>query len=220
MVEQSNSGSGIAADGGSSPRWVPWCLLRPTQGAIGYVQVLAKEATYLELGPEARRAFAEEQAVAVVHGPSGALHIIDHHHWARAWFDMGLPEAPVCIREDFRDLTGEQFVKTMSERGWLHPFDENGRKFPLSDLPESVEAIPDDLFQSLAAFVRTAGVFENPGEFNAKFAWADFLRGHVARRPATVDGFALMLAEAFAASRLPEARQLPGLIPTGGREHD
>ncbi|TCF97607.1 hypothetical protein BZM26_30475 [Paraburkholderia strydomiana] len=220
MHEQSESGSGTAADDTSSPRWVPWALLRPTQGAIGYVQVQAKAASYLELKPEARRAFAEEQAIAVVHGPSGSLHVVDHHHWARAWFDMGLPEAPVRIREDFSGFTEEQFVKTMSERGWLHPFDEHGRKYALSDLPESVEAIPNDPFQSLAAFVRTAGVFENPGEFNAKFAWADFLRGHVALRPATVDGFALMLAEAFAASRLPEARQLPGFIPTAGHEHD
>jgi hypothetical protein len=212
MKDTSQSVGAVTAVGNLPQRWVQWGMLRPTQGAIGYVQAQAKKASYVELKPEKRRSFAEEQAIVAVLGPSGALHVVDHHHWARAWFDMGLPEAPVRIKEDFSGLTDEQFVKTMSERGWLHPFDEQGRKFPVSDLPQSIETIPDDVFQSLAAFVRTAAVFENPGEFNAKFAWAEFLRKRVAVRRSTVDGFALMLADAFAACRLPEAKVLPGYI--------
>ncbi|WP_154670912.1 ParB-like protein [Paraburkholderia dilworthii] len=211
MKEQSSpEESKTARD--DSPRWVSWNVLRPTQGAIGYVQVQAKKASYFALGPEKRRRFAEEQAVVTILGPKGLLHVIDHHHWARAWFEIGLPEAPVRVKEDLSRLTDEQFAKTMSERGWVHPFDEHGREHPATELPKSVEAIPDDIFQSLAAFIRAAGVFENPGGFNAKFAWADFLRQRVATRAVTVDGFALMLAEAFAATRLPEARELPGFI--------
>ena len=42
-----------------------------------------------------------------------------------------------------------------------------------------------------------------------------FFRQRVATRPATVEGFALMLADAFAASRLPEAKALPGYISAG-----
>jgi hypothetical protein len=200
----------------SPSSWVPWATLRPTQGAIGYVQVEAKKKSYRELEPEKRRSFAEEHAIAVVLGPSGALHVIDHHHWARAWFDMGFPEAPIRTEEDFSGLTDEQFVEAMSKRGWLHAFDEHGRQFNIADLPRSIGAIPDDVFQSVAAFIRIAGVFENPGEFNAKFAWADFFRQRVATRPATVEGFALMLADAFAASRLPEAKALPGYISAEG----
>ena len=100
-----------------------WNRLRPTQGAIGYVQVLAKRASFLALPPESRRSFAQDQAIKVVRGPTGRLHVIDHHHWARAWFDMGLPEAPVNIAEDFSGLAGDPFLQSMSEHGWLHPFD-------------------------------------------------------------------------------------------------
>jgi hypothetical protein len=177
--------------------------------------VEAKKSSYRELEPEKRRSFAEEQAIAVVLGPLGALHVVDHHHWARAWFDMRFPEAPIRIREDFSGLTDKQFVGTMSEQGWLHAFDEHGREFNVSDLPRSIGSIPDDVFQSVAAFIRIAGVFANPGEFNAKFAWADLFRQRVATRPATVDGLALMLADAFAASRLPEAKALLGYISAG-----
>jgi hypothetical protein len=216
MENSSQPGKGVPNTQGSPSRWVQWATLRPTQGAIGYAQVEEKKSSYRELKPEKRRSFAEEHAIAVVLGPSGALHVVDHHHWARAWFDMGFPEAPLRMREDFSGLTDEQFVGTMSERGWLHAFDEHGREFNVSDLPRSIESIPDDVFQSVAAFIRIAGVFKNPGEFNAKFAWADFFRQRVATRPSTVDGFALMLAEAFAASRLPEAKALPGYISAGG----
>jgi hypothetical protein len=55
-------------------------------------------------------------------------------------------------------------------------------RIPKSGLPESVGQA-DDVFQSLAAFIRTAGVFENPGEFNAKFAWADYFRQRISLRP-------------------------------------
>jgi hypothetical protein len=61
--------------------WVQWATLRPTQGAVGYVQVEAKKSSYRELDPEKRRSFAEEQAITVVLGPSAVLHVIDHHHW-------------------------------------------------------------------------------------------------------------------------------------------
>ena len=134
-----------------------WNRLRPTQGAIGYVQVLAKRASFLALPPESRRSFAQDQAIKVVRGPTGRLHVIDHHHWARAWFDMGLPEAPVNIAEDFSGLAGDPFLQSMSEHGWLHPFDALGCRIPLAELPESVGQLPDDVFQSLAAFIRTAG---------------------------------------------------------------
>jgi hypothetical protein len=51
--------------------------LRPTQGAIGYVQAQAKKSSYRELEPEKRRSFAEEQAITVVLEPAGALHVIE-----------------------------------------------------------------------------------------------------------------------------------------------
>jgi hypothetical protein len=196
--------------------WVQWNRLRPTQGAIGYVQALAKGASFHALPPESRRAFAQDHAIKVVRGPAGRLHVIDHHHWARAWFDMGMLEAPVNIAEDLSGLSEDQFQLRMSEHGWLHPFNAHGSRIPVAGLPESVGQLPDDVFQSLAAFIRVAGVFENPGEFNAKFAWADFFRQRISLRPSTVEGFAQMLAEAFTCCRLAEAKALPGFVRDRG----
>ncbi|WP_368623406.1 ParB-like protein [Paraburkholderia sp. BR13444] len=211
----------IPRDDDNPPSWARWETVRPTQGAVGYVQVLAKSESFRALGTEEKRVFLRDEAVKVVHGPSDYFHVIDHHHWARAWFDMGLPEAPIDVVEDLSGLADEDFLRTMSERGRFHTFNEHGHRIPLSELPKTIGELPDDVYQSLAAFVRTAGVFENPGEFNAKFAWADFFRQHVALRKYTIDGFALMLAEAFACSQRPEATKLPGFIYNrGNRDHD
>jgi hypothetical protein len=108
MENNSVRGKGVTHTQDSVSRWVQWATLRPTQGAIGYIQVEEKKNSYRELEPEKRRSFAEEQAITVVLGPSAVLDVIDHHHWARAWFDMGFLEAPIRIREDFSGLTDEQ----------------------------------------------------------------------------------------------------------------
>jgi hypothetical protein len=71
-----------------------------------------------------------------------------------------------------------------------HPYDERGTKVDVDKIPKSVADMPDDPYQSLAAFLRVGGAFENPGEFNAKFAWADFLRHWVTGDPHSVEGFA------------------------------
>ncbi|WP_186332119.1 ParB/Srx family N-terminal domain-containing protein [Bordetella genomosp. 13] len=204
------------AGGGPSRSWAQWTDLRPTQGAIGYIQVQGKTASYLALEPERRRAFVEEQAIKVVSGPSGLLHIIDHHHWARTWFDLGLPEAPISRVKDFSGLDEASFLREMAERSWWHPVDPDGHEYPVSQLPKSIATMPDDVYLSVAAFLRMAGIYDNPGEFSAKFAWAAFMRQRVAKRPSTVDGFARMLAEAFGMARLPEAKALPGYKDEGG----
>ncbi|MDR5755014.1 MULTISPECIES: ParB/Srx family N-terminal domain-containing protein [unclassified Caballeronia] len=212
MNEGNRGESGV--EGSDSAIQVEWDSLRPTQGAVGYVQVLEKNMSYLGMPAEKRGQFLREQAIKVVRGPSGTLHVVDHHHWARAWFDLGLPKAVVRPVANFSDLTEDVFIERMAERGWLHAFDKDGREISVQDLPHSIAELPDDIFQSLAAFLRMAGIYDNPGEFNAKFAWADFLRQHVDRRPSTVEGFARMFADAVSASRLPEAVELPGFIPS------
>jgi hypothetical protein len=85
-------------------------------------------------------------------------------------------------------------------------------KVDVDKIPKSVADMPDDPYQSLAAFLRVGGAFENPGEFNAKFAWADFLRHWVIGDPHSVEGFAWMPATACRLSRSPGARALPGYL--------
>lgn len=191
--------------------------LRPTQFAVGMIHVRRKMAETRAVCADSRYAFMEQRAIAVVRGPGGVLHVIDHHHWARAWIELGIERAPVQVKMDFRDLDDIDFLAAMMERGWVHPFNERGEKVDIGTLPPSIAQMPDDPYQSLAAFLRIARVFENPGEFNAKFEWADYLREHVSGDSGTIEGFAEMLATAFRFAHTPEARALPGYRPEAAR---
>jgi hypothetical protein len=184
--------------------------LHPTQFALGLVQVKVKMAKTREVPAGARDAFLARTPIVVVRGPAGHFHVIDHHHWTRAWIDLGIEQAPVHIKADFGKLDRPAFLSALDGHGWIHPYDERGRKVGIDRLPRSVADMPDDPYQSLAAFLRAAGVFENPGEFNAKFAWADYLRKYVTGNSTTIEGFAEMLAMAFHIANTEEASALPG----------
>jgi hypothetical protein len=183
--------------------------LLPTQFALGMVQVKVKMQRTAEVPAAQREAFLAKLAISVVRGPE-YLHIVDHHHWTRAWIELGIEAAPIHVKADFSDLDKVAFLSSMIDRGWIHPYDERGEKVPNDSLPRAVADMPDDPYQSLAAFLRGAGVFENPGEFNAKFAWADYLRKYVTGNATTMEGFAVMLAMAFRIAHTEEARSLPG----------
>jgi hypothetical protein len=153
-----------------------------------------------------------DHALRVVRGPDGKLHVIDHHHWARAWFEFGMDEVPVEVTCNFSALSSTAFITAMHSRGWLHPYNECGRRTAVEEMPDSISAMPDDPYQSIAAFVRTAGVFRDSPPFNAKFAWADYFRRRVIGDFYSISGFAKALADAIRVSRDADARGLPGSI--------
>ncbi|MDR5739528.1 MULTISPECIES: ParB/Srx family N-terminal domain-containing protein [unclassified Caballeronia] len=184
--------------------------LRPTQGALGMEHVREKMRLTSEQADGERAAFMQEHALCLVRGPGGTLHVIDHHHWARAWHELGVEVVPVKIARDFSDRDHDAFLAAMREEGWLHPFDAQGNETSVEALPPTLGAMPDDPYLSLAAFARMAGVFEDSPEFNAKFAWADYFRERIDGDFTTTSGFAKALAQAVAASREDEARELPG----------
>ncbi|WP_244849272.1 ParB/Srx family N-terminal domain-containing protein [Caballeronia sp. SL2Y3] len=184
--------------------------LKPTQGALGMEHVREKMHLTSSTPEHERAAFLREHALRVVRGPGGTLHVIDHHHWARAWYELGIDVVPVVIACDFSDRDHDGFIAALRERGWVHPFDEHAREYPVEDLPPSIAAIPDDPYLSLAAFVRMAGVYADPPDTNAKYAWADYFRERIQGDFASIAGFAKALAQAVAASREDEARGLPG----------
>ncbi|MDR5857400.1 ParB/Srx family N-terminal domain-containing protein [Caballeronia sp. LZ062] len=184
--------------------------LKPTQGSIGMEHVREKMHLTAATPAHGRAAFLRDHALRLVRGPGGTLHVIDHHHWARAWHELGIDVVPVVIACDFSDRSHNAFIAALRERGWLHAVDAEGRETSVDELPPSIAAIPDDPYLSLAAFVRMAGVYRDPPGANAKYAWADYLRERVQGDLTSIAGFAKALAQAVAASREDEARALPG----------
>ncbi|NUO84639.1 MAG: hypothetical protein HOQ37_00875 [Cupriavidus sp.] len=188
--------------------------LRPTQLTLGYIHVHHKmEVTQRHADPEDREAlqrFMRRHRIKTVAGPGGELYIVDHHHWARAWLDLGYQLAPVRVLADFSDLDGAAFWKRMRELGHVHPYDEHGKRQGPRALPSTVRGMRDDPYRSLAAFAREAGAYRKPGNAYGDFCWAGFLRKRVAQDLHSIAGFGLALAESIKLARSPRARRLPG----------
>lgn len=187
--------------------------LRPTQLTLGFYQVHEKmDVSAQPREPDAMRKFLRSHCIRTIKGPGEALYIADHHHWARAWLELGWHTAPVCIDADLSDLSPSAFWKKMRALGHLHPYDEHGKRLDADALPSTVMGMRDDPYRSLAAFTRNAGAYEKPGNAYGDFTWAAFFRRHVEEDMHSIAGFARAMTLAIPLARSSKARKLPGWI--------
>ncbi|MEA3125649.1 MAG: hypothetical protein QOD67_2668, partial [Caballeronia sp.] len=73
---------------------LPLSALRPTQISVGMDYVEAKALITARYRDAELERFMRDHAINVVLGPGSEPYVIDHHHWARAWFKLGISDAP------------------------------------------------------------------------------------------------------------------------------
>ncbi len=189
-------------------REAPFEDLHPTQLTIGFIEVDLKKKNLLALKPAAQRDFLQEHPVPAVLGPGGRIYITDHHHLARAALEAGLKSAFVDVEADLSTSGLPAFWKDMEDNEWVHPLDEHGVRHIYGAIPEHVGALVDDVYRSLAGFVRDAGGYDKTPTAFAEFVWADFFRRNVAVELVRADfhaavSIAIPLAKGRRAKRLP-----------------
>ena len=101
------------------------------------------------------------------------------------------------------------FWTYLDNRGWLHPFDDKGRRRPYGDIPHSLCEMVDDSFRSLAGALRRAGGYAKDTTPFSEFLWADFL-WHRMKRGKVKGDFTAALREAVRLARGHDADYLPG----------
>jgi hypothetical protein len=185
--------------------------IRPSQGAVGMREVAAKTTDLIERArkPDKLAKFLIKEALPVVVGPGGNLHLIDHHHLGRALWDAKRTQVHVETVADLTPLAPPAFWAEMTRRGYLHPFDENGMRLDVARLPKHVKDLGDDVYRSLAGAVRNAGGYAKSDALFAEFKWADFLRSRIAK-PLVQSNFNGALAQAMIIAKASEASALPG----------
>jgi hypothetical protein len=191
---------------------LPLSALRPTQITVGMDYVEAKALITARYRDAELERFLRDHAINVVLGPGREPYVIDHHHWARAWFNLGFSDAPVTVVADLSRLGYERFWKKMEANGWVHPLDENGKRCQVNDLPLTIGDMIDDPYHSLAAFARRAGAYRKPKGAYGSFVWSDFLRVHVPMSGIGAGPFSLALLRAIKIARSDAAAEMPGYI--------
>jgi hypothetical protein len=166
--------------------------LHPTQTSVGMAEVRIKaEKLKDELQRRGERNFLKyllkhDKEEPVIIGPGGVFYITDHHHLARALYDLGESETYCIITDNLFDERVDDFWKRMEGSNRVYLKDQNGKIITPSELPASIKDLSNDPFRSLAGAVRESCGFEkgdksSSSEDYLEFQWADYLRAHWAQ---------------------------------------
>lgn len=153
--------------------------LHPTQLTVGMIEVQDKKKHLEAMRPGERQDFMKAHPMPAVVGPQGVLYITDHHHLGRAALDAKIVSGFFAVEADLSKCTPEVFWKEMDDNQWVHPLDENGVRHVYSMIPDKLSKLKDDLYRSLAGYIRDAGGFDKTPTAFAEFIWADFFRRNV-----------------------------------------
>jgi hypothetical protein len=188
--------------------------LHPTQMTVGMIEVGDKRDKLASLGKHELRDFMAAHPIPAVWGPDDKLYLIDHHHLARAASEAAVPTGFFEVEDDLSKLGAQDFWTRMSLARWAHPIDAQGRVQAFDDIPKHVEKLKDDVYRSLAGYVRARGGFEKTPTAFAEFKWADFFRPRIQIGPSRHD-FEHAVEKALKLAASPEAVALPGFV--GGK---
>jgi hypothetical protein len=183
--------------------------LHPTQLTVGMIVVQDKRKHLEALSAADRVSFMKAHPMPAVIGPQGALYITDHHHLGRAAFDAKVSSGFFLVEADLSKCTPEAFWKEMNENQWVHPLDENGVRHYYAAIPAGLSKLVDDVYRSLAGYVRDAGGYEKTPTAFAEFVWADFFRRNIAIETVRSD-FQTAVRAGSSLAHSKWARNIPG----------
>jgi hypothetical protein len=188
---------------------VPLAELRPTQITVGMREVHEKRKRWKELKDGKDGDFLGKHMIPVILGPKDRHYVIDHHHLGRALLDEGVKDILVTVVADLTKLEKDAFWVFLDNRGWTHPFDDEGQRRTYADVPKTLAELVDDPFRSLAGELRRAGGFAKDTTPFAEFLWADFLRRRI-KRANVEKNFEQVLEKALQLAKTADANFLPG----------
>ncbi len=188
---------------------VPIMSLRPTQITVGMREVDLKRKSWREHPDRKKPEFLGRHLIPVIWGPKEQFYVIDHHHLALALHRERVQEIATTVVADLRALPRAAFWIYLDNRGWLHPYDAEGRRRSYKDIPKKISELIDDPYRSLAGELRFAGGFAKDTTPFSEFLWADFLRRRI-KRKLVEDDFDKALAIGVKLAKGKVAGYLPG----------
>lgn len=183
--------------------------LKPTQMTVGLREVEDKRRQWAAIREEKGADFLGHHMVPVVLGHKQRLYLVDHHHLALALHEEGVKHVLTSIVADLSHLGRQEFWSVMDHRNFVYPFDVDGVRHPIENLPKRIVDLKGDPFRALAGAVRDAGGFAKIDAPFSEFLWADFLRRRVGNKKLR-HSFEDAVEEAMQLARSRDARHLPG----------
>jgi hypothetical protein len=187
--------------------------LKPTQFAVGMLEVDKKIEIVRAYGKKKIRWYVEKHPVPIVISPHGERYLVDHHHFLIVCYHVGIKKVNVRVVDDLSrsKMSYSQFWKWMCKTHNVYlfcPFGEGPRNALY--LPRDIRGLADDPYRSVAWFVRKSGAFEHSDRNFAEFKWANFFRSHRLLDRLGLRCFPQAMVKAVALAQSPAAKRLPG----------
>lgn len=180
--------------------------LRPTQSAIGLIQVEERVAR-MKPGIDGV-AHTEKRPMPVVQGPDGSFYLTDGHHLASTLSRLDVLKVTAKVIGRFSNPAS--FWQNMQQRQWVYLYDAKGNPISPASLPTRIADLGDDPYRALAGYAQDAGYYGRSDVYFAEFHWARYFGSNMNWQP--IDRlnllYALQAAERLAC--LPAAKNLPG----------
>lgn len=183
--------------------------LRPTQITVGMREVAAKRQHWRTSKEEKQETYLGNHMVPVVQGAKERYFLVDHHHLVLALLHEGQDTVAISVIADLSRLDTDEFFTFLDNRGWMHPFDENGKRQSYRSLPKTVEKLIDDPYRSLAGELRRMGGYAKDETPFSEFIWADYLRRRI-KRKLVDDNYGVAMEKALLLAKNADADIMPG----------
>ena len=189
--------------------------LRPTQFAVGMLEVDEKIESTRKFSKKERRKFIKDNPVPVVRSYDKELYVVDKHHFLLVCYHLGVRKVFVEVIKDLskskKKMNYVSFWKWMFKSRNSYPFCQFGEgPREAIYLPRDVRGLADDPYRSIAWFVRKAGAFENSDKNFAEFQWANYFRKKNLLGKQGRVALPEVLKKAVVLSQSKSARHLPG----------
>lgn len=196
-------------------KYQPTLSLKPTQFAVGLLEVEYKVAEMKKLKPKKLKKLVRDTPIPVVISPWKELCIIDHHHFLFACWHAGVIMVRVEVVKDYSRtrLSYHRFWQKMARLNYAYLYDQFGEGPQKAlYLPMDVRGMADDPYRSLAWMVRKEGGYENSTKTFAEFQWADLFRKKGLLDSHGRSGFHRAVVRGIRVARSQEARSYPGYL--------
>ena len=187
--------------------------LRPCQFVLGMKEVENKIVLIQKLKGQRLKAYLDDHVIPVVIGPKQDMFIVDHHHFARACWELRLEGYSVRVMEDLSELDVSAFWNKMVKRGWTYLHDQFGLgPHDPSALPADIRCLADDPYRSLAwEMIDRGAILKHKLPF-FEFQWAAYLRLNLPLRLHSKSDFKKAIELATTLSTSKSADHLPGFV--------
>lgn len=187
--------------------------LCPTQFVLGMKEVDAKVAKMREMKEDELTRYCDDHPIPVIKGLKNSLFMIDHHHFGRACWELGVKKFKIEVLEDLSSLDEKNFWNKMRLEGWTYLFDQFGMgpHSPLN-LPANVRCMADDPYRSLVWMLIHQGKIKKSKVPFFEFQWAAFFRANLDIDLHGKSDFEDALNQATKVMKMPGADNFPGKI--------